>query len=59
MSEGDMTDDDADIISKHAQRRRDILVKAATITPVVSLLLTQASRPAQAGPIYGTTPPQH
>jgi hypothetical protein len=56
MSEGDMTDDKADILSKHAQRRRDVLVRAATIAPVVSLLLTQASRPAQATP-YATMPP--
>ena len=43
-----MTDDEADILSKHAQRRRDVLAKAATIAPVVSLLLAQASRPKQA-----------
>lgn len=52
-----MTDDEADILSKHAQRRRDVLAKAATIAPVVSLLLLQASRPAQAGPVYTTMGP--
>jgi hypothetical protein len=43
-----MADDQADILSKHAQRRRDVLAKAAIIPPVVSLLLAQASRPKQA-----------
>jgi hypothetical protein len=58
IKEGDMTDDKddkADILSKHAQRRRDVLAKAAIIPPVVSLLLAEASRPAQAGPY--THPP--
>lgn len=52
-----MTDDKADNLSKHAQRRRDVLVKAATIAPAVSLLLTQASRPARATPYVTTIRP--
>jgi hypothetical protein len=51
-----MTDDEADILSKHARRRRDVLATAAITAPVVSLLLAQASRPAQAG-TYKTDPP--
>jgi hypothetical protein len=44
----DDKDDKADILSKHAERRRDVLAKAAIIPPVVSLLLAEASRPKQA-----------
>jgi len=53
-----MTDDKADILSKHAQRRRDVLKKAVTTAPVVGLLLTQASRPAQATPYKTSAPPK-
>jgi hypothetical protein len=56
IRESDLSDDKPDILSKHAQRRRDVLAKAAITAPVVSLLLTQASRPAHAVP-YGTTVP--
>ena len=52
-----MADDQADILSKHAQRRRDVLAKAAIIPPAVSLLLAQASRPRQAQ-AYPPQPPQ-
>jgi hypothetical protein len=57
IREAGMTDNEADILSKHAQRRRDVLARAVTVAPVVSLLLTQASRPARATPIYATTAP--
>jgi hypothetical protein len=55
MKEGNMTDDEADILFKHAQRRRDVLARAATAAPLVGLLLAQASRPAQAQ-VYSPPP---
>jgi hypothetical protein len=52
-----MADDQSDTLSKHAQRRRDVLAKAAIIPPVVSLLLAQASHPKQAQAYPPSTPP--
>jgi hypothetical protein len=60
MRKGNMTgdkDDKADILTKHAKRRREVLTRAATIAPVVGLLLAQASRPAQAQPYPSKAPP--